>query len=443
MAKMTATDCEWGSWRSALRSCACRDLDFVHLYGLIGNLVDSFTGVLITPSFNQYLMESCQLFANSLALVEQGYFDAAFYSVRQAGEVLMTGALFADLDDEEREKKYESWRRLEYFPSFSGLYKELKKKGQTFSALAEQMPGLEALFSSINSKANKYIHKQGFSSFYSLPRIKGSNRAKKIAQDFEEYFRRVLSVCAILRLTVDPFPILLEDPECEQRFPDSLTMPFSDGFISECLGDELVEQFMRTDYYRSWVDSIKSMFPRLCEPAYWAAAIEYVDLAQLNAILGDLGKLPFTAAAAVLLIAVSSPWSVAVHMYGGIYQFTCSNGSSAGLGFSEMAAVAEESGGANVPMSDLAAAFGPDGEGTMDARRPSSFITVCQMGTESVCVEADRRLEADVVGRLRDAAEELGEFFAHLSAGEKTMHDIERTNVYQSCREMVTGEGVS
>lgn len=170
---------------------------------------------------------------------------------------------------------------------------------------------------------------------------------------------------------------------------------------------------------------------------------QYVDLAQLNAILDDLGKLPYTAAAAVLLIAVSSPWSVAVHMYGGIYQFACSNGSSAGLSSSEMAAVAEESGGVNVPMSDLAAAFGPDGEGTMDARRPSSFITVCQMGTESVCVEADRRLEADVVGRLRDAAEELGEFFAHLSAGEKTMHDIERTNVYQSCREMVTGEGVS
>lgn len=43
------------------------------------------------------------------------------------------------------------------FPSFSGLCKELKKKGQTFSALAEQMSGLEDLFSSINSKANKYV----------------------------------------------------------------------------------------------------------------------------------------------------------------------------------------------------------------------------------------------------------------------------------------------
>ena len=36
-------------------------------------------------------------------------------------------------------------------------------------------------------------------------------------------------------------------------------MSFFDDFILDCLGDELVEQFMRTDCYRSWVDPIKSM----------------------------------------------------------------------------------------------------------------------------------------------------------------------------------------
>lgn len=66
-------------------------------------------------------------------------------------------------------------------------------------------------------------------------------------------------MCTILRLTVNPLPILLEDPECERRFPNSLTMSFFDDFILDCLGDELVEQFMRTDCYRSWVDPIKSM----------------------------------------------------------------------------------------------------------------------------------------------------------------------------------------
>lgn len=79
----------------------------------------------------------------------------------------------------------------------------------------------------------------------------------------------------------------------------------------------------------------------------------------------------------------------------------------------------------------------------MASRKPSSFVTVSRMGAERVCVEANRRLETDVVDRLSDAAEELGEFFAHLSAGEKTMHDIERTGVFKICRRMATSEGVS
>lgn len=108
-----------------------------------------------------------------------------------------------------------------------------------------------------------------------------------------------------------------------------------------------------------------------------------------------------------------------------------------------MAEVAVELGGDNVPMSDLAAAFGPNDEETMASRKPSPFVTVCRMGAERVCVEANRRLEADVIDRLNDAAEELGDFFAHLSAGEKTMHDIERTGVSQICRGMATSEGVS
>jgi len=77
------------------------------------------------------------------------------------------------------------------FPSFSGLCKELKKKGQTFSALAEQMSGLEDLFSSINSKANKYVYKQGFSSFYSLPRVQGrivQRRSLKIMRSISGEF---------------------------------------------------------------------------------------------------------------------------------------------------------------------------------------------------------------------------------------------------------------
>lgn len=80
--------------------------DYYHLYSYVDELTDSISGMLEKPSFNQFLLESCQLLANSLDLIHQGYFDAAFYSVRQAGEVILIGALFANLDKAEREAKY-------------------------------------------------------------------------------------------------------------------------------------------------------------------------------------------------------------------------------------------------------------------------------------------------------------------------------------------------
>ncbi len=82
-------------------------LDYYHLYSYVDELADSISGIVETPSFNQFLLESCQLLANSLDLIHQGYFDAAFYSVRQAGEVILIGTLFSNLEESERKAKYE------------------------------------------------------------------------------------------------------------------------------------------------------------------------------------------------------------------------------------------------------------------------------------------------------------------------------------------------
>lgn len=85
-----------------------------------------------TPSFNQFLLESCQLLANSLDLIHQGYFDAAFYSVKQAGEVILIGTLFTNLDEVEREAKYKKWASLGGFPSFSKLSDMLRAKDSEY-----------------------------------------------------------------------------------------------------------------------------------------------------------------------------------------------------------------------------------------------------------------------------------------------------------------------
>lgn len=49
------------------------DLNFSHLYNYVEQLADSISGIVSTPPFNQFLLESCQLLANSLDLIHQGW----------------------------------------------------------------------------------------------------------------------------------------------------------------------------------------------------------------------------------------------------------------------------------------------------------------------------------------------------------------------------------
>lgn len=219
---------QMASWRHHPLRYVAREDDFAYsrLYGYVEQLVDSISGLVSTPSFNQFLLESCQLLANSLDLIHQGYFDAAFYSARQAGEVILIGTLFSNLEESERKAKYEKWVSLDRFPSFSELSKMLRSKDIEYRDLLEQMPEIDELISKLNKRANKYIHKQGHDSFYTKPYEVVSESERHIREDFTDYFKTTVKVCAIFRLAVDPFPILLNDPECEFRFPDCMTLEF-------------------------------------------------------------------------------------------------------------------------------------------------------------------------------------------------------------------------
>lgn len=281
------------SWRHhPLRHVAREDeLDYSLLYGYVDQLADSASGLVSTPSFNQFLLESCQLMANSLDLIHQGYFDAAFYSVSQAGEVILIGTLFSNLEESERKAKYEKWVSLDRFPSFSELSKMLRSKDIEYRDLLEQMPEIDELISKLNKRANKYIHKQGHDSFYTKPYEVVSESARHIREDFTDYFKTTVKVCSIFRLAVDPFPILLNDPECEYRFPDCMTIEFGQSFIDNCLGNDFVEHYIETDYYRNWVNAIKSTFPQLKEATYNVSNLHYIDLANIEDILDELDKL--------------------------------------------------------------------------------------------------------------------------------------------------------
>mgnify|MGYP001773277909 CR=1 FL=1 len=419
------------SWRHhPLRYVAREDeLDYSLLYGYVDQLADSLSGLVSTPSFNQFLLESCQLLANSLDLIHQGYFDAAFYSVRQAGEVILIGTLFSNLEESERKAKYGKWVSLDRFPSFSELSKMLRSKDIEYRDLLEQMPEIDELISKLNKRANKYIHKQGHESFYTKPYEVVSESARHIREDFTDYFKTTVKVCAIFRLAVDPFPILMNDPECEFRFPDYMTLEFGQSFIDNCLGNDFVERYIKTDYYRNWVNAIKSTFPQLKEATYNVSNLHYIDLLNIKDILDELDKLTLYEATTVLFTALFSEKVIAIHITGTLDAFSNSARPSSGLYLSDMSDYAEQLGGVNVPFSEICRLASLD---TSHELSPvSSFITSFSIASDFVCVETDKLLDDNEVELGRKAAEGLVQLWKQIKTGQCSMSKLKKTELFK------------
>lgn len=428
---------QMASWRHHPLRYVAREDDFAYsrLYCYVEQLVDSISGLVSTPSFNQFLLESCQLLANSLDLIHQGYFDAAFYSVRQAGEVILIGTLFSNLEESERKAKYEKWVSLDRFPSFSELSKMLRSKDIEYRDLLEQMPEIDELISKLNKRANKYIHKQGHDSFYTKPYEVVSESARHIREDFTDYFKTTVKVCAIFRLAVDPFPILLNDPECEFRFPDCMTLEFGQSFIDNCLGSDFVEHYIETDYYRNWVNAIKSAFPQLKEATYNVSNLHYIDLSNIKDILDELDKLTLYEATAVLFTALFSEKIIAIHITGTLDAFSNSARPSSGLYLSDMSAYAEQLGGVNVPLAEICRLASLD---TSHEFTPvSSFITSFSTASDSICVETDKLLDDNEVELGRNAAEELVQLWKQIKTGQCSMSELEKTELFKWIKQNV------
>lgn len=405
------------------------DLNFSHLYNYVEQLADSISGIVSTPPFNQFLLESCQLLANSLDLIHQGYFDAAFYSVRQAGEIILVGTLFSNIEESERKAKYEKWVSLDRFPSFSELSKMLRSKDIEYRDLLEQLPEIDELISKLNKRANKYIHKQGHESFYTKPYEVVPESAEHIREDFTDYFTTTVKVCAIFRLAVDPFPILLSDPECEFRFPNCMTLEFGQSFIDNCLGNEFVKHYIETDYYRNCVDAIKSTFPKLKEATYNVSNLHYIDLTNIEDILDELDKLTLYETTAVLFTALFSEKAIVIHITGMLDAFSNSARPSSGLYLSDMSVYAEQLGGVNVPLAEICRLASLD---TSHEFSPvSSFITSFPIASDYVCVETDKLLDSNEVEQGRKAAEELGQLCRQIKVGQCAMSELKETVLFK------------
>ena len=74
-------------------------------YTAILEIEQNFTGRIDAWLANTFILEASQLLINSIELFELGYFDCAYYSLREAIELSTTMVYLSDLPENEKKEK--------------------------------------------------------------------------------------------------------------------------------------------------------------------------------------------------------------------------------------------------------------------------------------------------------------------------------------------------
>ena len=208
----------------------------------------------VNPFF--FVNESCQLLANSVNLFTLGYFDCAFYSIRQAIELSLCGLyLFSNPE------KLKGWKALEKGFELRTIVPELKVGKEEFAEIKELFMDFFEMLEKEKKLMNKYIHKQGFKSLYfhynSINAHGKQKRITALTRDFEMILRDAITAVALYRLVIDPYPILMLDEDIVSRMPDLMAEPFSWSFVMKYISDPYVERYKSSKIYQGYYDYFK------------------------------------------------------------------------------------------------------------------------------------------------------------------------------------------
>ena len=126
-------------------------------------------------------MEIRELLKNALILYKDGFFDCAFFSIRQSNEIMGT-MLYIGLGKEFGQwnlKEFEQWNSKEYFPVDSKIQKKLEQISIGYKEIRGLLSDFFDHHESLIKKSNKIIHKQGLDTFYSVRSVTTKFRKTK------------------------------------------------------------------------------------------------------------------------------------------------------------------------------------------------------------------------------------------------------------------------
>ena len=254
------------------------------------SIQDSFLSIpKYMPLHSMFIEASIEL-RNAIKQFEEGYIGSAFYSVRTAVELARVVAFFSTIDSPVQSEDFTVWVTGGKFP-FDG---ELKKKIEETSDIYVQVKEATGSFFDDQAKHlrvyQKYIHKQGYRPFYERgfgSKQAAVNRMKKIDTDFESFLGSSIVEIAILRLCIDPMPLLLNDPNVMRKIHmQMMAYPYSDELME--LLAEKADQYRQTNFYKdnvAYFDSNEELSDEaliLINESYYSRSWKGVIVPQLH-----------------------------------------------------------------------------------------------------------------------------------------------------------------
>lgn len=255
-------------------------------YSDLINIENSFTGRVDAWLSNTFIHESVQLIINAINLFEMGYFDCAYYSLRQSLELSTTMIYLVDIDEKKKEIELRKWKNEKRFPMQTQMMEFLSKNGAVFKDFKDKLDSYFKYLNSIKTKLNKFVHKQGLDKFYVSRNhpINSSKSRKKFINEFELHLKTCIGAVAVFRLAIDPFPVLLNDEDMFHRTGDLMTSPYSDEFINLYIGHSTIQKYKKTEIYQGHYDYFINE-ERKQECVTNVVKHQYIDINKIDDIL--------------------------------------------------------------------------------------------------------------------------------------------------------------
>lgn len=172
------------------------------------------------------------------------------------------------------------------------MVESMSKEGDIVRDMMDKMPSFFKHAKCISQELNKYVHKQGFQHFYiSQEWIDNPHKLDtERVEDFKKYLTECIGIVAVMRLSVDPFPILLMDEEILYRCFDSITDPYTEEFVIKYIGESIVDDYKKTDIYEGAYQSFMNE-EKKNEATYNVMKHFYIDTEKQDDIFSQLNLL--------------------------------------------------------------------------------------------------------------------------------------------------------